>query len=344
MSEEKLSLSWPPWHTHADHLKEMLRNMKTDDTFTDVTLVCDDGRKIRAHKVVLGASSPVMKKMLTNADTSIIDLEGMAFEEINSILQFIYLGEATLFQERMQEFLDAAQKLKVKELYREPKMEFDMNNALSNEYDMKNYDDSKMLVPKYACNFCNEIFTNRSELTPHITSMHGGIKYACNQCGHQATRQKNLTRHIQRVHEGVKFACNHCDQQFTQQGHLTTHIQSVHKGVKHACYQCDYQGTKDSLRKHIQYKHEEKGIKYTCNLCYKQYTRSSLLTAHILSVHAGVKYTCKQCDLQFGYRRYLTQHTKTVHEGVQYSCNQCDFQFGYRSHLNEHIKSVHEGV
>ena len=107
-------MTWPPWHSYSDHLKEMMHFMKTDDTFTDVTLVSDDGRKVRAHKVVLGASSPVMKKTLTNADTSTIDLEGMAFEEINSILQFIYLGEATLFQERMKEFLDAAQKLKVK--------------------------------------------------------------------------------------------------------------------------------------------------------------------------------------------------------------------------------------
>ena len=250
MNEEKLSLSWPPWHTHADHLKEMLCNMKTDDTFTDVTLVCDDGRKITAHKVVLGASSPVMKEMLTNADTSIIDLEGIAFEEINSILQFIYLGEATLFQERMQEFLDAAQKLKVKELCREPKREFEMNDALSNEYDMKNYDDIKMLVPKgvshlypesiypvsvypkYACNLCNEIFTNQSELTSHITSMHEGIKYACKQCDYQATTQSSLKTHIQSLHEGAKYACNQCDYQASMQSALAIHIQSNHEGVQ----------------------------------------------------------------------------------------------------------------
>ena len=38
--------------------------MNTDDTFADVTLVCDDGSQIRAHKVVLGASSPILKNML----------------------------------------------------------------------------------------------------------------------------------------------------------------------------------------------------------------------------------------------------------------------------------------
>ena len=57
-------MTWPPWHTYTDHLQEMLHHMNTDDTFADVTLVCDDGSQIRAHKVVLGASSPILKNML----------------------------------------------------------------------------------------------------------------------------------------------------------------------------------------------------------------------------------------------------------------------------------------
>ena len=84
-------MTWPPWHTYTDHLQEMLHHMNTDDTFADVTLVCDDGRQIRAHKVVLGASSPILKNMLITEDTSIIVLKGVALEEMNSILQFIYL-------------------------------------------------------------------------------------------------------------------------------------------------------------------------------------------------------------------------------------------------------------
>ena len=36
--------------------------------------------------------------------------------ELESLLQFIYLGEATLYQERMQEFLDSANSLELKEI------------------------------------------------------------------------------------------------------------------------------------------------------------------------------------------------------------------------------------
>ena len=74
MNEQKIHLSWPVWHTYTDHLKEMLYKMKTDDTFADVTLVCDNGRKIKAHKVVLAASSQVIKKMLTKKEPQVSSL------------------------------------------------------------------------------------------------------------------------------------------------------------------------------------------------------------------------------------------------------------------------------
>ena len=65
MTKEKVNLTWPPWHTYTDHLKELLHHMRTDNTFADVTLVSDDGREVRAHKVVLAACSPIIKELFT---------------------------------------------------------------------------------------------------------------------------------------------------------------------------------------------------------------------------------------------------------------------------------------
>ena len=44
-------------------------------------------------------------------------LRGIQFSEMESIMQFIYLGEATFYKERMVEFLDVAKSLEIKELY-----------------------------------------------------------------------------------------------------------------------------------------------------------------------------------------------------------------------------------
>merc|ERR1719342_202001 len=50
----------------------------------------------------------------------------MKSQEIESILQFIYLGQATFYQDRMNEFLNVAKSLEIKELSKnldDPKIE-----------------------------------------------------------------------------------------------------------------------------------------------------------------------------------------------------------------------------
>ena len=48
----------------SDHLSTMSREMYADTDFTDVTLVSEDMKQVKAHKTVLNAASPVMKELL----------------------------------------------------------------------------------------------------------------------------------------------------------------------------------------------------------------------------------------------------------------------------------------
>ena len=59
--KEKYTLHW---HSHSDHLREALNEMMLSSEFTDVTLVTDDKRQIRAHRNILSAASPVFKSIL----------------------------------------------------------------------------------------------------------------------------------------------------------------------------------------------------------------------------------------------------------------------------------------
>merc|ERR1712189_51161 len=115
MKEEKFNLNWD---TFTDHLGEMLHDMITSNEFTDVTLVTEDKKHFKAHKVVLSASSPVFKEIIKDnlLSSPFIYLRGIQSHEIESILQFIYLGQATLYQERMNEFLNVAKSLEINEI------------------------------------------------------------------------------------------------------------------------------------------------------------------------------------------------------------------------------------
>ena len=99
MNQEKYSLTW---QTYSDHLKSMMQELMMNVDFSDVTLVTEDKMQIKANMNILSACSPVFKDILKKEKNSsqIIYLRGIQFSEMDSIMQFIYLGEATFNEER----------------------------------------------------------------------------------------------------------------------------------------------------------------------------------------------------------------------------------------------------
>merc|ERR1712002_1320174 len=94
----------------------------------DVTLVCNDKTKFKAHKFVLSACSPVFQSIIDDLpykEYSFIYLRGVQPQEMKSILQFMYLGQATFYQDRMIEFLEVAKNLEIKEISKD--VEYDVD-------------------------------------------------------------------------------------------------------------------------------------------------------------------------------------------------------------------------
>ena len=89
-----------------------------NEDFSDVTLVTEDKKQIKANINILSACSPVFKDILKKEKNSnqIMYLRGVQFPELESIMQFIYHGEATFYKERMDEFLAVAKLMQIKEL------------------------------------------------------------------------------------------------------------------------------------------------------------------------------------------------------------------------------------
>ena len=133
------------WRSYSDHLRETLKEMMTTTEFADVTLVTDDKQQIRAHRNILSAASPVFKNILQldrKNVNPVIYLRGIKHSEMESIMQFIYLGEARFYEERMSEFIAVFKNLEIKDLL----IGIDMNdesasNAESNDYEV--HDDNE---------------------------------------------------------------------------------------------------------------------------------------------------------------------------------------------------------
>ena len=61
MADEKLCLKW---NDFQDVVQASLGELRSENDFTDVTLACEDGQLVEAHKVILAASSPFFQKLL----------------------------------------------------------------------------------------------------------------------------------------------------------------------------------------------------------------------------------------------------------------------------------------
>ena len=85
---------------------------------TDVTLACEDGKQMEAHKVVLAATSPFFLDLLkkNKHPHPLIYMKGTKSDNLDAMIDFFYRGEANVSQENLEDFLLLADELKLKGL------------------------------------------------------------------------------------------------------------------------------------------------------------------------------------------------------------------------------------
>ena len=112
---EKLCLQWNDFKENATSAFGSLRE---DIDFADVTLACEDGKQLEAHKVILASSSPFFQSILRRNKHShpLIYMRGLKSEDLTAIIDFLYCGEANVFQENLDSFLAIAEELQLKGL------------------------------------------------------------------------------------------------------------------------------------------------------------------------------------------------------------------------------------
>ena len=93
-------------------------NLRKDKDFSDVTLACEDGQQIEAHKMILSASSPFFQKLLRHGKHPhpLIYMRGIKSDDLSAIVDFLYTGEANVYQEHLDSFLAISEELQLRGL------------------------------------------------------------------------------------------------------------------------------------------------------------------------------------------------------------------------------------
>lgn len=114
METEQFSLCWNNFH---NNLSSGFNSLLQDEDLVDVTLAAE-GKYLKAHKAVLSVCSSYFKELfrVNPCKHPIVILQGVSYEALKNLLQFMYQGEVSVTQDEIPAFMKVAETLKVKGL------------------------------------------------------------------------------------------------------------------------------------------------------------------------------------------------------------------------------------
>ena len=254
------------WNEFQQNLVSSYHDLRKESDFSDVTLVCEEDQQVEAHRIILSACSPFFSRVLkkNKQPNPIIYMRGVKAKDLVAIVDFIYQGEANIYQEDLDEFLALADELQLiglagsqdnilgdvekplsKQMQPKPKRNFkhkDNNDyqAISNEGGICNtasQPKNQVVIPVDAGKMIVALDTNMEDLKLKFDSMMEGVddgahKWRCTVCGKKtkgAGAIRDMRRHIETHMEGLSYPCNQCDQVSRSSDGFRRHKAKSHK-------------------------------------------------------------------------------------------------------------------
>ena len=236
-----------------ENVNKAFGNLREEKEFADVTLACEDGQQLEAHKVILAASSPFFQNLLTKNKHHhpLIYMKGAKFEDLMAIVDFLYFGEANVFQENLDAFLSIAEELKLKGLTGQKDVSGD--NIEANQTKMSRQ--SKLKKEIFNINLGQQDYTlkkdpNNSELSHEMAVQN----FACQDLQELDIQVKSMMEKSQNL---------------------------IPNGKERAktCKVCGKEGAGIAIRDHIEANHLE-GVALPCITCGKTCRSRMLLRRH----------------------------------------------------------------
>ena len=103
------------WNDFQQNIVRSYQDLRQETDFSNVTLVCEEGKQIEVHRIVLNACSPFFSTVLKRTKHShpMIYMKGLRAKDLVAIVDFIYHGEANIYQEDLDGFLALAEELQI---------------------------------------------------------------------------------------------------------------------------------------------------------------------------------------------------------------------------------------
>ena len=312
---EKLNFVWDSFQEHS---RVMLQNMMTSK-FSDVTLVCEDRKKIPAHRNMLSAFSPVLRDILEDIDLSdlkhpIIYLKGIKYQEMKLILDFSYMGQVDILCDKVEDFLSSAQSLEIEGL-----------NAENDAYEQisKSADKTKEEGTKE-----EDIHEENDESTHKIYQDTGYFGFESIHPDDNLDLSKENGLSVGRPSKrGAKFNCIQCNRSYFNRRSVWLHRKNAHGGTQYSCDECDFVTEKAvNLKDHVHTKHD-----MSYKIRFENYSTKSCAQPKDTGLNDQNTKTTTEDNASLTHSNMLRKK--------KYKCNKCDFKNEIQSDLIKHMKT-----
>ena len=260
-NSEKFCLKWNDFRENVNGAFESLRK---DTYFTDVTLACEDGHQVEAHKVILAASSPFFQNVLqqNKHPHPLIYMRGMNSNSLISIVNFLYFGEINIYHENLDDFLNIAEELNLKGMTGGGET---TNNVEAGTL----HSDFKHLFKK-GTNFKSQ----RKHLSQTTTRRDLVLEKGLASERTVAFTQETSTEELKELEDKIKSLMR-----FGDRNHQSGTGKN-NSGRERICNICGKVGSRNSVMAHIESNHIDRKISRNCTLCEKTFITKASLTCH----------------------------------------------------------------
>ena len=266
------------WNDFKDNLKNTYETLRKDMDFSDVTLACEDGYQIEAHKVILSSSSPFFQKVLKMNQHvhPLIYMRGIKPIDLIAIVDFLYYGEINVYQENVDNFLKIADELELKGLNRETSGEEGEEKGFSESY--QEQEDQPSLLNDVAQKVYNTISTITASQEYVDDFKAENKEQLCYKSTVDISKHGDLDKQIEAVmgrsEKIIKIGGRKNGE--------------VRMGKAYICQICFKEGKRSNIMVHIEASHLD-GILISCNLCEKTFKSRVYLKQHISHQHTNQK-------------------------------------------------------
>ena len=281
---------------YQGEISTTFRSLRGDQYFTNVTLVCEDGQQLEAHKAVLAASSSFFQDLLKRSHDKhpFIYMWGMKFEVLVAILDFVYFGEVSILKDNVENFITIAASLKLKGLE-----EIDLPEEISHE---------EISHEKIG----HEEKSDEEIDLPEAVSHENILKLEQNQCILSQFSVSDKMVSSDRTVVYPKLEDSEKWQELESQIKsmiVPTAKRTAHGKAAWKCQICGKEGYQSQIKSHVEVNHIL-GISLPCEVCEKTFRSRGALKKH-LTFHPT---PCQFCGKIFQSKLSMQIHNNTCYK------------------------------